>query len=164
MLPLRCADGRLIVLQPDRGIGGAFRDALPGQLFGGYRWFVGSFAYVLHRITGLALLFFLFFHILSITKSQATPEDYDLMIRRMQEPDFKVGEILLFAGLLYHGLNGLRIVLVDFVWQRTAWHKALWWAVMVLCAALLIAGSIPLLLHWNVAPLLQDSVLPGGRP
>ncbi len=149
--------------QPDRGPGGALRNALPAQfLGGGYRYFTGSLAYVLHRVSGIALIFFLFFHILSITKAQATPEAYDLMIRRMQEPDFKIGEILLFAGLLYHGLNGMRIVLVDFAWTRTTHHKRLWWGFAALTAILLVAGTIPLLAHWNVQPLLNDAVLPGG--
>jgi succinate dehydrogenase / fumarate reductase cytochrome b subunit len=151
------------VHQPDRGPRSALTNALPAQfLNGGYRYFTGSLAYVLHRVTGLALIFFIFFHILSITKSQATPEAYDLMIRRMQEPDFKIGEILLFAGLLYHGLNGIRIVLVDFAWTRTTHHKTLWLGFTVLCAVLLAAGLVPLLLHTNVAPLLQQDVLPGG--
>ncbi len=149
--------------EPDRGPRSALTNALPAQFFnGGYRYFTGSLAYVLHRVTGLALIFFLFFHILSITKSQATPEAYDLMIRRMQEPDFKIGEILLFAGLLYHGLNGIRIVLVDFAWTRTTHHKKLWWGLAALCAGLLIAGLVPLLLHSNVQPILQTDVLPGG--
>ncbi len=149
--------------QPDRGPRSALTNALPAQfLNGGYRYFTGSLAYVLHRVTGLALIFFLFFHILSITKSQATPEAYDLMIRRMQEPDFKIGEILLFAGLLYHGLNGMRIVLVDFAWTRTTHHKKLWWGLAALCAVLLAAGLVPLLLHSNVQPILQTDVLPGG--
>jgi succinate dehydrogenase / fumarate reductase, cytochrome b subunit len=158
------ADPETIVHRPDRSWRSALHNALPSQLLdGGYRYFTGSLAYVLHRVSGLALLFFVFFHILSITKAQATPEDYDLLIRRMQEPDFKVGEILLYAGLLYHGLNGIRIVVVDFAWTRTTHHKRLWWGFAILTAALLIAGSIPLLLHSNVQPLLGVDGLPGGR-
>lgn len=149
---------------PDRGPGSVMKHLLPGQFFaGGYRYFTGSLAYVLHRVSGLALLFFLFFHILSITKSQATPEAYDLLIRRMQEPDFKLGEILLFAGLVYHGLNGMRIVLIDFVWHRTEHHKRLFWGFAALAAGLVAVGIIPLLLHSNIQPLVQDHVLPGGK-
>lgn len=152
--------------QPDRGPGSAARGWIPFQLGGGYRYFTGSLAYAVHRVTGLALIFFLVFHIISITKATHSPEAYDLMIRRMQEPDFKVGEILLFAALLVHGLNGMRIVLVDFVWERTAHHKRLFWAAAALCAVLLVAGSIPLALHRNVQPLLDESRLPGteARP
>lgn len=150
--------------QPDRGPASVARNPLPGQLFaGGYRYFTGSLAYVLHRVSGLALVFFLFFHIISITKSQFTPEAYDLMIRRMQEPDFKIGEILLFAGLLYHALNGVRILVVDFALKRTTGHKRLFWGFAVLTAVLLVVGTIPLALHRNVQPIVQVDSLPGGR-
>ncbi len=148
--------------QPERGPQSAAANSIPSQLGGSYRWFTGSLAYVLHRVTGLGLLVFLFFHIISITKANATPEAYDLMIRRMQEPDFKLGELALFAALLFHGLNGLRILYVDFVVTRTTHHKRIFWALMVLIVGLLIAGSIPLILHSNVQPLLSD-VLPGGE-
>lgn len=147
---------------PDRGPASAWRNAIPLQLGGTYRYFTGSLAYVLHRVSGIALLVFLVFHILSVTKANASPEAYDLMIRRMQEPDFKIGEIALFAALLFHGLNGLRILVIDFAIQRTAIHKRLFWGFAVLTAALLVIGTIPLALHTNVQPLLGDSHLPGA--
>lgn len=145
---------------PDRGPGAALTNATPFQIGGSYRLFTGSLAYVLHRVTGLGLIFFLFFHIISITKANCTPEAYDLMIRRMQEPDFKIGELALYAALLFHGLNGMRIVWVDFVAKRTTHHKRIFWSLMVLVVALLIAGAIPLILHSNVQPLHSD-LLPG---
>jgi len=137
---------------------------IPFQIGGTYRYFTGSLAYVMHRVTGLGLVFFLFFHIISITKAnQADPTAYDLMIRRMQEPDFKAGEILLYAALLFHGLNGIRILLVDFVVVRTHWHKKVAWMLAGLTVVLLIAGTIPLLLHSNVQPLFNDTTLPGAE-
>lgn len=145
---------------PERGPASAAANPIPSQIGGSYRWFTGSLAYVLHRVTGLGLLVFLFFHIISITKANASPEAYDLMIRRMQEPDFKLGELALFAALLFHGLNGLRILYVDFVVIRTQHHKALFWGLSLLVAGLLIAGAIPLILHSNVQPLTGDA-LPG---
>lgn len=152
----------LTVYHPDRGPRSAVTNPFPSQMGGAYRWFTGSLAYVLHRVTGLGLLVFLFFHILSITKANATPEAYDLMIRRMQEPDFKLGELALFAALLFHGLNGLRILYVDFVVIRTTHHKQLFWGLTVLTAILFVAGAYPLIMHLNVQPLLAD-VLPGGK-
>jgi succinate dehydrogenase / fumarate reductase, cytochrome b subunit len=136
-------------------------NAIPRQTGGSYRWFTGSLAYVLHRVTGLGLLVFLIFHIISITKATRTPEAYDLMIRRMQEADFKLGELALLAALLFHGLNGLRILYVDFVATRTTYHKQLFWGLCALVLGLLIAGSIPLVFHWNVQPILGDH-LPGA--
>jgi succinate dehydrogenase / fumarate reductase cytochrome b subunit len=45
-----------------------------------------------------------------------------------------VGELLLGAALLYHALNGLRIIVMDFWPRLTAFHKQIWylsWAIFV---------------------------------
>jgi succinate dehydrogenase / fumarate reductase, cytochrome b subunit len=152
------------VIEPDRGIKNTvLKSWIPFSLGGSYRYFTGSLAYVLHRVTGLALIFYLFFHIHSITEAnQADPSAYDLMIRRFQEPDFKLGELLLYAALLFHGINGMRILLVDFVINGTRWHKKLFWGFAVLIVALLVVGAVPLIWHWNVQPLLQPHGIPGS--
>ncbi|MFW5845610.1 MAG: succinate dehydrogenase, cytochrome b556 subunit [Planctomycetota bacterium] len=150
--------------EPDRGPRSVLTSWIPRQVGGGYRYFTGSLAFVLHRITGLGLLVFLFFHILSVMKATAAdPAQYDLMIRRMQEPDFKLGEILLFGALLFHGINGLRILIVDFVVDRSHLAKPLFYIFGALIVGLLIIGTIPLVLHWNVQPLFIENALPGGN-
>ena len=144
------------VIEPKRGLRAALTAWIPFAFGGSYRWFTGSLAYVLHRVSGLALLFYLFFHIHSITEAgQADPTSYDLMVRRFQEPDFKLGELLLYAALLFHGINGIRILLVDFVIHRSDFHKKLFWGLAALIAVLLVVGSVPLILHWNVRPLVE---------
>ncbi len=137
-------------------------NGIPAQIGGSYRYFTGSLAYVLHRVTGLALLVYLFFHIQSITAaSNADPSQYDVLMRRFQEPDFKIGEILLYGALLFHGINGVRILLVDFVVQRTHWHKKMFYLSTALVIVLLIVGAIPLILHSNVQPIFATDHLPG---
>ena len=150
------------MIPPERGPRSALTSWIPFGFGGGYRYFTGSLAFVLHRVSGVALLVYLFFHILSITKANTVdPTSYDLMIRRFQEPDFKVGEVLLYGALLFHGINGIRILFVDFAIGPTRFHKKLFWAFAVLIAALLVVGAIPMILHWNVVPLLSDDTLPG---
>lgn len=139
-------------------------NGIPQQIGGSYRWFTGSLAYVLHRVTGIALLVYLFFHIQSITEANlADPSRYDVLMRRFQEPDFKIGEILLYAALLFHGINGVRILIVDFVVQGTHWHKKVFWLFAALIAVLTVIGAIPLILHSNVQPIFVEDALPGGR-
>ena len=119
-------------------------------------------AFVLHRVSGLGLIVYLFLHIQSISKAAlADPTSYDLLMYRYQQADFKMGELALYAALLFHGINGIRILLVDFVFERSAIAKQLFWYVFWLCAALFVIGAIPLLLHLNTAPLTSDA-LPGG--
>ena len=83
-------------------------------------------------------------------------------IRRFQEPDFKVGEILLYGALLFHGINGIRILFVDFALGSTRFHKKLFWVFAFVIAAMLVAGAIPMALHRNVQPIMRDDALPGG--
>ena len=139
------------------------QDAVPAQIGGSYRWFTGSFAYVLHRVTGLGLLVYIFLHILSVRKASfADPYAYDLLMYRYQAPDFKIGELLLYGALLFHGINGIRILLVDFVFERSAISKKLFWYAFWLILALFIIGCIPLLMAWNTFPL-KSGALPGGH-
>jgi len=146
-----------LVIEPDR-THGALRNWVPFGVGGAYRYFTGSLAYVLHRVSGLALLVYLFFHIHSITEaSHADPRSYDVLVRRFQETDFKLGELALFAALLFHGLNGLRILLVDFTSTGTHWHKRLFWGLAVLTAVLFVLGAIPLILHSNVQPFFSGA-------
>lgn len=150
------------MFESDRGLRSRLASWIPFQVGGSYRYFTGSLAYVLHRVTGLALIFYLFFHISSIVEANAAdPAAYDVLMRRFQEPDFKLGEVMLYAALLFHGLNGLRILFVDFVTTSTHWHKKTFWLLTVLVAVLLVLGAIPLLLHRNVQPLFNDHSLPG---
>lgn len=151
-----------LVFESDRGQRSWLTSWIPFQVGGSYRYFTGSLAYVLHRVTGLALVFYLFFHISSIVEaSAADPSVYDVLMRRYQEPDFKLGEIMLYAALLFHGLNGMRILFVDFVTTSSHWHKKTFWLLTGLVAVLFVLGAIPLILHSNVQPLFSHS-LPGA--
>ncbi len=69
---------------------------------------------------------------------------------------------MLYAALLFHGINGIRILLVDFTVGGSRWHKPAFWGFAALILGLLVVGSIPLLLHSNVQPLLQPTGIPGA--
>ena len=146
---------------PKRTFLASLRDAIPAQFGGGYRYFTGSLAYVLHRVTGIGLIIYLFLHIWSITEATSAFWKYDLLVHRYQEWDFKIGEIALYGCLLFHGLNGVRVLLVDFVLERSHLAKPLFWATALLTLALLVIGAIPLLLHWNTGPLQAAGSLTG---
>jgi succinate dehydrogenase / fumarate reductase cytochrome b subunit len=56
-----------------------------------------------------------------------------------------VGEVLLGGALLYHALNGLRIILMDFWPALTHYHRQLWYASWVIFAAVGIPGAFIIL-------------------
>jgi succinate dehydrogenase / fumarate reductase cytochrome b subunit len=50
-----------------------------------------------------------------------------------------VAELGLVAGILFHGLNGLRIIAVDFWSKGTKYQNIMFWAVMVISVVLVAA-------------------------
>ncbi|OGP61536.1 MAG: succinate dehydrogenase, cytochrome b556 subunit [Deltaproteobacteria bacterium RBG_13_61_14] len=78
-----------------------------------YRWQVGSAAYAFHRISGLALIAYLPLHIWVMHYLRHGPKDFNAAMEFLAQPIFKLSEWALFAAIIYHGLNGLRIVAVD---------------------------------------------------
>ena len=107
-----------------------------------YRGREGMWSWVLHRITGTAIYFFLLVHILDTALVRVSPEAYNAVINTYKTPIMGLGEIALVAAIGLHALNGLRIILVDF-WSVGAKHqRVLFWIVVGLWIVLL-AGFIP---------------------
>jgi succinate dehydrogenase / fumarate reductase cytochrome b subunit len=78
-----------------------------------YKRHSGSWAYILHRISGVGLTFYLFLHILalsSLTKGKATFEEE---MKLFTTPPFKFLEWFLGALVMFHAFNGIRIAVVD---------------------------------------------------
>ncbi|MFC4636881.1 succinate dehydrogenase, cytochrome b556 subunit [Deinococcus hohokamensis] len=100
--------------------------------FGMYRGREGQWAFLLHRLSGLAILAYLLLHVFSIGSHifgerfyMAIHETYDL-------PFFRVGLIFIVAGVVYHSFNGLRIIVMDFTGAGVAYQRQMWYAVMVI--------------------------------
>jgi succinate dehydrogenase / fumarate reductase cytochrome b subunit len=73
--------------------------------------------WVLHRITGVSLFFFLFAHVIDTAMVRVSPEMYNTAVETYKNPIVGLMEIGLVAAVLFHGLNGVRIILVDF-WEK----------------------------------------------
>ena len=79
-----------------------------------YRGSEGMLAWAFHRISGLAIWLFVVLHVFDIWLSGVNPPLYDELLVIYASPPGRVGEMLLGAALLFHALNGLRIVIMDF--------------------------------------------------
>ena len=90
-----------------------------------YKKNAGSWAWIFHRITGLALIGYLFLHIYSLSPLSQGREAFNSFISHYTTPFFMVLEWLLFAVVLFHAFNGIRIVLVDWA-EGARYHKALY--------------------------------------
>lgn len=85
---------------------------------GGWVWAgkykLERYLYLLHRITGLGLLLFLIFHLIVITIFRIQGQDvWEATMALLRNPWFKFGEYLVVIAFIYHGLNGLRLILQE---------------------------------------------------
>ncbi len=83
-----------------------------------YRVSWSQLAWFGHRASGLGVLLFLFLHIVETSTVLLGPEVYDFTQTFYRNLPAKLGEVLLMAALVYHSLNGLRVIVMDF-WPRT---------------------------------------------
>jgi len=108
------------------------------------RWFdargrrVGSWAFILNRLTALALTFYLGLHLLVLNKLTQGAHAYNDFVTFAQTPLIKVSEIILIAAVVLHGLNGLRLTLLAFgVGLR--WQRILF---IIVAAATILASAL----------------------
>jgi succinate dehydrogenase / fumarate reductase cytochrome b subunit len=78
-----------------------------------YKKGAGNRAWILHRITGIALIGYLFLHVYSLSPLTKGEEAFNLDMQTYSTPFFMILEWFLFAFVLFHSLNGIRIVIVD---------------------------------------------------
>ncbi len=99
-------------------------------------------SWVLHRITGTAIFFFLLVHILDTSLVRIDAEGYNAVIGTYKTPIMGLGEAALVAAIGFHALNGLRIILIDFTGFGTKHQRLMFWVVIGLWIVLL-AGFLP---------------------
>lgn len=107
-----------------------------------YRGQEGMWSWVLHRITGVAIYFFLLVHVLDTSLVRLSPEAYNAVIGAYKTPIMGLGEVALVGAIGYHALNGLRIILVDFWSKGTKYQRQLFWGVLGLWVILMV-GFVP---------------------
>jgi len=105
---------------------------------------LGHVAFVANRITGLGLVAYLYLHLGVLSLLLFGEDAWGDFLRLATTTVFLWLDVLLLFGLLYHGLNGIRVTLVGtgFVPDR---HRAMWWAGGVIGSVLLVAGGLHIL-------------------
>ena len=106
-----------------------------------YRGREGMWSWVAHRVTGVLIFFFLFVHVLDTALVRVSPEAYNTVIESYKNPVMNVMEVGLVGAVLYHALNGLRVIAVDF-WERgPRLQRQLLWGIVALWVAVMIPGT-----------------------
>ena len=102
---------------------------------------LGMWAYALNRITGIGLVVYLYLHLVVLSLLLRGQPAWDFFVTVARSPYVLALDVILLAGILIHGLNGLRVAMTGFGIGVGA-QKALFVAVMVVSAVTLWVATI----------------------
>ncbi len=86
-----------------------------------YRGSPGQWSWLAHRVTGVAIILFLFVHVVDTAVVGWGPEAYERVSSVYHNWFVLLLELGLVAAVLFHALNGLKIMVFDF-WPSTVRH------------------------------------------
>jgi succinate dehydrogenase / fumarate reductase, cytochrome b subunit len=79
-----------------------------------YKGHEGQWSWMFHRITGVAVILYLFAHIVDTALVGWGPEVYNRVTDAYKNPAVHVLELGLVLAVLFHSINGVKITLIDF--------------------------------------------------
>lgn len=105
----------------------------------------GMWAWVGHRITGLALVAYIFLHLSFITTASLGEggADFDSLMATTSQPLFVAMDFFLVIVVIYHAMNGFRVVLFD-MGIGIKRQKLVFWVCMAVAAVITVAGILVL--------------------
>lgn len=112
-----------------------------------YRGDPGMWSWVLHRITGATIFFFLFVHVLDTALVRVSPEAYNEVIETYKTPIVGLMEVGLVAAVLYHALNGIRVILIDFWSEGPRHQRKMLWAIAAVWLLVMVPALVVLGMH-----------------
>lgn len=101
----------------------------------------GQYAWALHRASGIGVLFFLLVHIIDIALIGLGRNVYDASVEFYSQPALIPMEILLVGAVIYHSLNGIRVISVDFTEGGYRREKISFAIVMILTVLLTLPSA-----------------------
>jgi succinate dehydrogenase / fumarate reductase cytochrome b subunit len=114
-----------------------------------YRGREGQWAFILHRISGWALMLYLLIHTVSIGSVYLGQDVYNAIHHVYDFFLFRLGLVAIAGAVGFHAFNGIRIILMDFTTWGVRLQSQLFYAVLVLSAvvvAVALAYNVPRIL------------------
>ena len=110
-----------------------------------------QWSWIAHRVTGVAIILFLFAHVVDTALVGWGPEAYNKVVSVYHNPLIRLLELGLVAAVIYHALNGIRIMLFDFWPRATTYERHLSWGTI----GLFVASMIPIT-YLIVKPIVEE--------
>lgn len=108
----------------------------------------GQWAFVFHRISGFLVFMFLLLHIVDVSLANVSADLYNEVHELYGNVLLRLFECGLLFALLFHALNGLRVVIIDFFPRMVRNEAALFSVVLFITLAAGIPGSFVILKPW----------------
>ncbi|MFL5737129.1 MAG: succinate dehydrogenase, cytochrome b556 subunit [Actinomycetota bacterium] len=108
-----------------------------GTLYKGHE---GQWTWIAHRVTGVAIILFLFAHVVDTAVVGWGPEAYNRVLSVYQNWGVRLLELGLVAAVLFHAINGVRIMIIDFWPGATRYNRQLLYGTV----GLFVASMIPI--------------------
>ncbi len=126
-----------------------------------YRGGAGQWAWAIHRAAGLGVLAFLLLHIIDIFLVSFGPALFNDLLFIYKAWPFRILEVALLFGLLYHALNGLRIIVADFipVVAKRSIARNLFYLQIVITGILFAIGGVVMLTTAQEEPFGNNPIL-----
>lgn len=140
------------------------RAGTPG-LIGGRGVNLERYLYFLHRVTGVGILLYLILHIFATSSRMYGKPAYEAFHQAISNPLADLGLFIVMAALVFHGVNGIRLILNEYGFLlgkpqrpvypyrevlKTGKPRLLIALMMVTGIIILIIIAIELLMVWGV--------------
>jgi len=109
---------------------------------------VGMIGFMLHRLTGIGLVVYLYLHLYALDELRQGSQAWDKFLQMMSSPLVLLLDSVLLFGVLFHGLNGLRLVLVG-LGLGFRWQGWLFWSCLCVSIILTIFGILVMILKYH---------------
>lgn len=105
----------------------------------------GFISFLLRRFTGVVLVLYLLLHMWVIGGINGGADVFNDRMEFLGKPVFRLLEIGLLAAVVYHGFDGIRLLIVHYL-DVTEYRKSLFYAAFVVSVLVTIVGGVPILL------------------
>ena len=104
-------------------------------------------SWVAHRVTGVLVFFFLLVHVVDTALVRVSPEAYNHALELYKTPLVNLMEVGLVGAVLYHALNGVRIILIDFWAKGPKYQTGMLRGIIVVWLLVMIPGAYFMLIR-----------------
>lgn len=106
----------------------------------------GTWAFLANRVSALVLVGYLYLHLAVLSLLARGPDTWETFLALAGHPAFIAVDLVLFAAVLWHAVNGLRVAMVGTGLAVTR-QKALMVGAVVVCVVALVAAAVLLVLE-----------------